>query len=234
LGSTYDAIGRVSTVTSPHGAVTSVTYSSSAPQKTETVNLLGNETKAEFEDLVSAYVARFNPADEVERRMVHQYAALDFRLRRAVNLGDAAIDQHLCELFEENGGVNPVFSGEAAIIVSLGRDHTKTHLIDLFSRMEAHLARQAHRLLTDFLKLQAIRLSAGTQPQPAASTVQPSPTTEPQPSASAQQKNGETNPTRPQPPSPQFVNTPDGPVERIVAGPHLPPHYKPAPRLRRQ
>jgi hypothetical protein len=49
------------------------------------------------------------------------------------------------------------------MIVSLGRDHTKTHLIDLFSRMEARLARQAHRLLTDLLKLQALRQQAPNQ-----------------------------------------------------------------------
>jgi hypothetical protein len=199
--------------------------------------LLGNETKAEFEDLVSAYVARFNPADEVERRMVHQYAALDFRLRRAVNLADAAIDQHLCELFEENGGVNPVFSGEAAIVVSLQEGRTKTHLIDLFSKMEARLARQSHRLLGDLLKLQSLRLNANnTVTEPRAIVTEPHVTVnEPRapasglPSDSPQTKINETNPTRPQTPSPQFVNTPDGPVERIVAGPHLPPHYIKAP-----
>lgn len=116
--------------------------------------VLPTESADEFEVLLNAFLARFQPADPVERELVEAMAAARWRLRRlyAIEssiLEDECIRSHdaIAEEFED-------FTAADRVAYAFQRLADRSHSLDLLVRYEAGLTRAYDRAARQLRLLQ--------------------------------------------------------------------------------
>lgn len=85
----------------PEGKARSAQNSTRHGLNSQTV-VLASESQEEYNELLSDFLRRYQPAGPVETDLVHEIAATRWRLRRILRLETAAFDQAIERAIEEN------------------------------------------------------------------------------------------------------------------------------------
>ena len=141
--------------------------------------VLTNESREDFEQLQATYLAKFQPADNVEAGLVNEMVAAKWRQNRAWNLETATLD---LEMLRQREAVDQQFDHideptRLALAHESVCNYSKT--LAQIARAEAACNRQFDRALKNLLKLRASGLvsqQVAVQNEPETATpVQPEP-----------------------------------------------------------
>lgn len=130
--------------------------------------VLFNEDREDYDRNVRAFVAKFQPDDDVERRLVERMADCEWRLIRARYIEAATLDLQLDETEELVEERFESIDEPSRLAYALQMfDHAQTSTYSGVQRQEARLHRQyqqAFRLLQDMRKYEPHKKTSQNEP----------------------------------------------------------------------
>jgi hypothetical protein len=137
--------------------------------------LLTSESRPMYNDLLDAFVERFQPADEVEFEILMEMVAARWRLRRTWSIETAMIDLEMDDqeddVAKDRGNID-----ELVRIALAFKSLAEGKGLSLLSRYESRLRRLYEKSLADLLQLQATRRDQTNPPSDPPSTPKPNQT----------------------------------------------------------
>ena len=131
--------------------------------------VLSNESKTRFDELHETYIQTFQPANAVERDLVDQIAAAQWRLRRIWSMQTAAfdlkMDQQRDEIKLRFDGIDEPTRLTYAFIAAANEEKS----LDLLLRYETAYTRMYQRALNTLLRLRRENAIDETAMEPATS-----------------------------------------------------------------
>lgn len=134
----------------PEGKARSAQNSTRHGLNSQTV-VLASESQEEYNELLSDFLRRYQPAGPVETDLVHEIAATRWRLRRILRLETAAFDQVIERAIEENPEAT-----ESEALENLASSKT----LSMLDRYEGRLRRGYERAVAELRRIQSERAAA--------------------------------------------------------------------------
>jgi hypothetical protein len=115
--------------------------------------VLSNESESDFEKLLEAYLAQFNPQSEIEASLVEQLVAARWRMERVWAIETSLLD---LEMTEQRDAVDQKYEAidevaRTALAFRALCDNSRA--LDLLSRYESQFRRAGERILDSLLRL---------------------------------------------------------------------------------
>ena len=130
-------------------------------------SVLSNESEQDYDELTRAFVARWQPQDAVELRLVESIADCQWRLIRARYIETAMLDHQLVEnekAVEEKYDIIDEPTRLATAIQSLGKPEASAYFNS--QRQESRLYRYYERAIRLLAELQQNKKSSENEPKP--------------------------------------------------------------------
>ena len=119
--------------------------------------VLGNESQTKFDELMEAFIRKFQPHDEVELELVTEMVAARWRLRRVWLIQTAAIDLQMDRMAPEIAQQFKVITHPTRLSLAFTTMANEEKSLQLLLRYETTFSRAFDRALKTLEKLQKTR-----------------------------------------------------------------------------
>ncbi len=124
--------------------------------------VLGNESQTKFDELMEAFIRKFQPQDEVELELVTEMVAARWRLRRVWLIQTAAIDLQMDRMAPEIERQFKVITHPTQLSLAVTTMANEEKSLQLLLRYETTYSRAFGRALKTLEKLQKTRPESAT------------------------------------------------------------------------
>ena len=128
--------------------------------------VLSNESQTKFDELMEAFIRKFQPSDEVELELVTEKVAARWRLRCIWLIQTAAIDLQMDRMDAEIAKTFKTIDQATRTVVAVGKLVNEDKTLEVLHRYEVSYTRMYERALKTLRNLQAERAESGEYETP--------------------------------------------------------------------